>query len=92
VTYDDVDTLKRFAARRGIKYLLLADSKSEAIRAFGLFNDGPPPESRYYGTSKPQVVVVNADGVVTHTFSGHGYTADEEIEGIVERALQGSSS
>jgi len=28
VTYDDVDTLKRFAARRGIKYPLLADSKS----------------------------------------------------------------
>jgi len=87
-----VDTFKRFAERCGIKYPLLADSKSGEIRVFGLFNDGPPPESRYYGTSKPQVVVMNADGVVTHTFSGHGYTADEEIEGIVDRALQGSSS
>ncbi len=87
-----MDTLKRFAARRQIKFPLLSDSKSEAIRAFGLFNDGPPPESRYYGTSLPQVVVVNADGIVTHIFSGHGYTADEEIEGIVKRAVQGSSS
>ena len=76
MTDNDVDTLKRFAARRGIKYPLLADAKSEAIRAFRLFNDGPPPESRYYGTSKPQVVVVNADGVVTRTFSGYSYTAN----------------
>ncbi len=71
MTYNDVDTLKRFAARRGIKYPLLADAKSEAIRAFRLFNDDPTPESRYYHTSKPQVVVVKADGIVTHTFSGH---------------------
>lgn len=86
-----METLKRFAARRGIKYPLLADSGSKAIRAFGLFNNGPPPESRYYGTALPQVVVVNADGIVTHTFSGHGYTADEEIRGIIERALEGAA-
>jgi hypothetical protein len=38
------------------------------------------------------VVAVNADGVVTRSFSGHSYTANEEIEGIMEHALQGSSS
>ena len=92
VTSDDVRTIKRFAARRGIKYPLLSDVNKEAISAFNLFNDRFPETSRYYGTAVPQVVVVNADGIVTHTFSGHGYTADHEIEGIVERALQGGSS
>ncbi len=91
VTADDVRTVKRFAARRDIKYPLLSDVNKEAIRAFNLFNDRFPEGSRYHGTAVPQVVVVNAEGVVTHTFSGHGYTADEEIEGIVERALQGGS-
>jgi hypothetical protein len=40
----------------------------------------------------PQVVVVDANGVVTRTFSGHGYTSDDEIEGIVDRAVAGPAS
>lgn len=92
MTNDDVSTLERFAKRRDVKYPLLSDSKAEIINAFDLFNDRFPAGSRYHGTAVPQVVVVNPDGVVTHTFSGHGYTSDEEIEGIVERALAGSAS
>ena len=92
ITADDVDTLKRFAARRKIKFPLLSDEKKEAIAAFNLFNDRFPEGRRYYGTAVPQVVVVGANGVVTRTFSGHGYTSDEEIEGIVDRAAAGPAS
>jgi peroxiredoxin len=89
VTNDDVRTLERFAKRRKVDFPLLSDQGSKVISAFNLFNDRFPEGSRYYGTSVPQVVVVNPDGVVTHTFSGHGYTSDEEIKGIVEQSLQG---
>jgi peroxiredoxin len=86
-----VATLARFAKRRNVAYPLLSDQGSKVITAFDLFNDRFPEGSRYYGTSVPQVVVVNPKGVVTRTFSGHGYTSDEEIRGIVEAALQGAS-
>lgn len=89
MTNDDVSTLDRFAKRRKMDFPLLSDQGSKVISAFNLFNDRFPEGSRYYGTSVPQVVVVNPDGVVTHTFSGHGYTSDEEIKGIVEQSLQG---
>ena len=92
VTNDDVATLERFAKRRKVGYPLLSDQGSKVISAFNLFNDRFSEGSRYYGTSVPQVVVVSPEGVVTQTFSGHGYTSDDEIKGIVERALQGPAS
>ena len=57
------------------------------INAFGLFNDRFPEGSRYRGTAIPMVVVVNAEGVVTHTYNGHGYTEDHEIATIVNNAI-----
>jgi len=84
-----VATLERFAKRRNAAFPLLSDQGSKVITAFNLFNDRFPEGSRYHGTSIPQVVVVNPEGVVTRTFSGHGYTTDEEIRDIIEQALQG---
>lgn len=92
MTNDEVATLERFAKKRKIAFPLLSDEGSEAITAFNLFNDSGQPGSYYYGTARPQVVIAGPDGVVTHTFSGHGYTSDDEIEGIVERALQSPAS
>jgi len=91
VTNDDVNTLERFAKRRKVEFPLFSDSNSDIISAFNLFNTRFPEGSRYCGTSVPQVVVVSPEGVVTKTFSGHGYTSDEEIRGIVEQALPGSA-
>lgn len=72
-----------------MNFPLLSDKDAEIINAFDLFNDRFPEGSRYHGTAVPQVVVVSPEGVITRTFSGHGYTTDEEISGIVERALAG---
>jgi hypothetical protein len=62
------------------------------INAFGLFNDRFPEGSRYRGTAIPMVVVVNADGVVTRTYSGHGYTEDHEIATIVNNAIEAADN
>ena len=88
VTADDVATVQRFAKLRKIGYPLLSDENRDVINAFGLFNDRFPEGSRYRGTAIPMVVVVNADGVVTRTYNGHGYTEDHEIATIVSNALE----
>ena len=88
VTADDVATVQRFAKLRKIDYPLLSDENRDVINAFGLFNDRFPEGSRYRGTAIPMVVVVNADGVVTRTYNGHGYTEDHEIATIVNNALE----
>ena len=92
MTNDEIKTLERFTKRHKIAFPLLSDEGSKIITAFNLFNSSGQPGSYYYGTAVPQVVVVNPEGVVTLTFLGHGYTSDDEIEGIVERAVQGPAS
>lgn len=80
-------TVERFAKLRKINYPLLADGNRDVVNAFGLFNDRFPEGSRYRGTAIPMVVVVNADGVVTRTYNGHGYTQAHEIATIVDNAV-----
>lgn len=88
VTADDVATVQRFAKIRKIDYPLLSDENRAVINAFGLFNDRFPEGSRYRGTAIPMVVVVNAEGVVTKTYNGHGYTEEHEITTIVNNAVE----
>ena len=88
VTADDVATIQRFAKIRKIDFPLLSDENRGVINAFGLFNDRFPEGSRYRGTAIPMVIVANAEGVVTHVYSGHGYTEDHEIATIVNNAVE----
>lgn len=92
VTADDVATVQRFAKLRKIDYPLLSDENREVINAFGLFNDRFPEGSRYRGTAIPMVVVVNADGVVTRTYNGHGYIEDHEIATIISNAIEAADN
>ena len=92
VTADDVATVQRFAKLRKIDYPLLSDENRDVINAFGLFNDRFPEGSRYRGTAIPMVVVVNADGIVTRTYNGHGYTEDHEITTIVNNAIEAAGT
>ena len=88
VTTDDIATVQRFAKIRKIDFPLLADESRELIKAFGLSTLRFPEGSRYRGTAIPMVIVANAEGVVTHVYSGHGYTEDHEIATIVNNAVE----
>ena len=92
MTADDVATVQRFAKIRKIDYPLLSDEERGVINAFGLFNDRFPEGSRYRGTAIPMVVVVNAEGVVTKTYDGHGYTEAHEIATIVNNAVEAADN
>jgi hypothetical protein len=68
VSYDSPEILAEFAARRGIRFPLLADPGSVVIARFGLRNPEHPPGSRDHGVPYPGTFVTDAAGVVTARF------------------------
>ena len=83
MTYDSVDELSRFAKRRKIKYPVLADPNSEVIRAFGLLNEDYPVGSYAHGVAHPIIVVIDADGIVSHRFSRAGYVRRPDVDAVI---------
>ncbi len=74
ISYDSVEVLGAFATKYGITYPLLADPDSQAIRAFGIFNDLIPADHSWYGVPFPGTYMVDAQGLVTDKsfYANHG--------------------
>lgn len=68
ISYDPVDALREFAARRGITYPMLSDPDSVIIRAFGLFNEQIEPGTRDYGVPHPAIFFVDRAGTVIRKY------------------------
>lgn len=83
VTYDAVPKLQRLAKRAKIAYPMLSDENSEIIRAFGLLAENYPPGSFYFGVPHPAIIVINADGQISHRFSEHSYTDRPDIDTVL---------
>jgi len=64
ITYDSAEILADFSKRRNITLPLLADPKSEIIRAFGVLNTSVPPTHLWYGVPYPGTFIVDQNGVV----------------------------
>jgi len=64
ISYDPVEVLREFAARRGITYPMLSDPESVIIRAFGLLNEEIAPGTRDYGVPHPALLFVDRAGTV----------------------------
>ncbi|MBI1956698.1 MAG: peroxiredoxin family protein, partial [Acidobacteria bacterium] len=64
ITYDSVEILADFAKRRSITFPILADPKSEIIRAFRVLNTAVPPGHMWYGVPYPGTYIVDQNGVV----------------------------
>jgi len=68
ISYDAVETLKRFAAANHISYPLLSDTGSAVIKAFGLLNTNMPPSVFAYGVPFPGQFLLSPDGIVREKF------------------------
>jgi hypothetical protein len=68
VSYDSVEILQAFAARRGITFPMLADPDSAIICRFGLLNEDARPGTREDGMCHPGIFLVDASGVVRERF------------------------
>lgn len=64
ITYDSQEILTDFAKRRSITIPLLADPKSEVIRAFGVLNTSVPAGHLWAGVPYPGTFIVDQHGVV----------------------------
>jgi peroxiredoxin len=84
VTYDEVDTLTKFAAKEAIGYTLLSDPESAIIGAFGLIDESAPKTSDWYGYAHPMILVIDAEGVVRHRFSETNYQNRPDVDVILD--------
>lgn len=83
VTYDDVGKLRRLEQRQKIDYPMLSDVNSDIIRAFGLLAEEYPEGSFYYGVPRPAIIVLDAEGKVSHRFSEAHYTVRPDIDSVL---------
>ena len=61
----------------------MADPQSKAIRDFGLLDERYRPANWAYGVAQPIILVIDADGVVTHRFSDRAYWSRPPIEKVL---------
>lgn len=73
ISYDSPETLKTFAASRGITFPLVSDAGSVIIRKYGLLNETVDPKSRTYGIPHPGTFIVDRQGVVRSRFFEDAY-------------------
>jgi peroxiredoxin len=64
ISYDTPQILSTFVERRGIKYTLLSDPRSEVIDRYRLRDPQYQPGSRAYGVPRPIILVLDRSGTV----------------------------
>jgi len=83
ISYDGVQELDQFAAKRRIKYTLLSDRDSKIIKAFGILNEDNEPDSFAYGVPHPSIYVVGLDETVKAKYQEDGYKDRPNIDDIL---------
>ena len=73
LAYDEPAVAKAFTDRRGIKYPLLSDPKSEAIDRWGLRDPQYPAGNRAHGVPRPAIFVIDRQGVIRASLAEDSY-------------------
>lgn len=89
ISYDSVETLRKFAESRGITFPLVSDPESAIIRRYGLLNDTVDPKNRAYGVPHPGTFIVDRKGVVTSRFFEDAYQERNTAASILARQKLG---
>jgi AhpC/TSA family protein/cytochrome c biogenesis DsbD-like protein len=86
VSYDPVNVLADFSARRGITFPLLSDPGSLTIKRYGIFNTTiSETNQQTYGVPFPGTFMLNADRVVTARFFEQAYQERNTVASILAR-------
>lgn len=83
ISYDPPETLKAFAASRGITFPLVSDKGSAIIKQNGLLNTTLDPGSRFYGVPFPGTFIVDRDGVVQSRHFESAYQERNTVASIL---------
>lgn len=88
VSYDSVEVLAYFAARKRVTVPMLSDPKSEIIRRFGVFNDAiPESDARQYGIPHPGTFHIDERGIIRGKFFEEKYMQRLTMATILTRAF-----
>ena len=90
VSYDPPDTLRKFAASRGITFPLISDPDSAIIRAYGILNESEKPGARGYGIPHPGTFIVDRRGRVVARFFEAAYQERNSTAAILS-SLDGAA-
>ena len=85
VSYDSVDTLKKFSASRGITFPMVSDAGSAIIKRYGLLNDTIEPGSRTFGVPHPGTIMLDSKGVITSRHFEDAYQERSTVSSILSK-------
>jgi hypothetical protein len=85
ISYDSVEVLKSFAARKQITFPMLSDPGSKIIRSFGILNETADKSTMFYGIPYPGTYVVDAKGIVVARYFEEDYKERETASSILVR-------
>ena len=85
ISYDSVESLKRFAAKRSVTFPLLSDAGSKTIDAYGIRNKAATGKGE--GIPHPGTFILNQKGVVTAKLSEETYRQRHPVPDLI-KALQ----
>lgn len=85
VSYDPPETLKKFAAARGITFPLISDRDSAIIKRYGLFNTTTEPGTRAYGVPFPGTFMLDTKGIVRARYFEDAYQERNTAASILVR-------
>ncbi len=83
ISYDSPQTLKRFAEKSGIEFLLLSDRDSKTIDAYGV-RDRSAAGSRLDGIPHPVTIIVDEKGVIRKRLGQQGYRARHGVAELIQ--------
>ena len=85
ISYDSVESQKKFSDKYDFKYTLLSDEGSEIIKAFGILNEEMKEGSSYYGVPRPAIYIVGADGTIQNILKEEGYKQRPPTQNILDK-------
>lgn len=73
VSYDSVETLRKFTYKKKLVYPLLADQNHRTILDYKVLNTEQKPGTKHYGIPFPGVMIIDADGILKYKYFYMGY-------------------
>lgn len=83
ISYDSLDTLKRFARSSGITFPLLSDTDSKTIEAYGIRNL-ESAGSRIDGVPHPGTFIVDQKGIIRFKLFRQGYRDRHTVDALIK--------
>ncbi|MDQ7049680.1 MAG: peroxiredoxin family protein [Enterobacterales bacterium] len=89
ISYDSPKTLKSFSQSKKLNFALLSDQNVATFSAFNVLNSAHQPGHKHYGIPYPGVIVVDANGIVKHTYFFEGYKKRVKFKKLLKQLEQG---